>query len=129
MATATRSRLTEGQRADRALTERDFQRQVTDLAAMLGWTWLHIRPAQTEHGWRTPISGPLGKGWPDLVLVSPMRRRTIAAELKRELGGDPTPDQAYVHSMLEAAGWTVRVWRPSDMTAGRIQSELAGGPR
>jgi len=120
----TTVRLSEQQRTDRQLLERDFQRQVTDLAALYGWTWLHIRPGQTESGWRTPISGPLGKGWPDLVLVSPMRKRTVAAELKRETG-ELSPDQVYVHTMLREVGWTVFVWRPSDLSEGRIQSELA----
>lgn len=120
-----RPRLTEQQRHDRKLTGGDLQRQITDLAAMLGWTWMHIRPAQTNQGWRTPISGPLGKGWPDLVLVNPMQRRTLAVEVKRELGDDPTPDQVYVHTMLQEAGWMVQVWRPSDMTSGRILEELS----
>lgn len=116
--------LTEAQRADRRLSGGDLQRQITDLAAMYGWTWMHIRPAQTEHGWRTPISGPLGKGWPDLVLVNPMRGRTLAVEVKRELGDDLTADQVYVHTMLKTAGWEVQTWRPSDMTEGRILEEL-----
>lgn len=118
-------RLTEAQRADRRLTGTDLQRQITDLAEVFGWRWMHIRPARTEQGWRTPISGPLGKGWPDLVLVNPMRGRTLAVEVKRELGDDPSPDQVYVHTMLEEAGWSVQVWRPSDMTSGAIQEELA----
>jgi hypothetical protein len=122
---APRGRLTEAQRADRAITEREFQGLVCELAGILGWAWLHIRPGQTEHGWRTPIAGPLGKGWPDLVLVSPGRRKTIAVELKRELAAPPTPDQVYVHGVLESAGWTVRVWRPSDLTSGAIQAELS----
>lgn len=117
--------LTEQQRQDRRLTGTDLQRQITDLAAMYGWTWVHFRAARTERGWRVPVEGPLGKGWPDLVLVSPMRRRTLAVEVKRELGDDPSPDQTYVHTMLKEAGWAVRVWRPSDMSTGVIQRELA----
>jgi VRR-NUC domain-containing protein len=121
--TLTRARLSDQQRADRSLTEADFQRAVTDLAALLGWSWVHFRPAQTARGWRTPVSGPLGQGWPDLVLVSPLRRRVLAVELKRELGA-VSPDQQYVHGALEMAGLTVRVWRPSDLTSGEIEQEL-----
>lgn len=121
----TAVRLTEAQRADRKLSGGDLQRQIADLAALYGWRWIHIRPAQTQHGWRTPISGPLGKGWPDLVMVNPMRQRTLAVEVKRELGDELTPDQEYVHTMLRESGWTVLVWRPSDMTSGAVQSELA----
>lgn len=118
------TRLTEAQRADRKLLEIDLQRQIKDLGAMYGWLHVHIRKAQTNQGWRTPITGQLGKGWVDLVMVNPMRRRTIAVEVKRELE-EPTPDQVYVHTMLREAGWDVFVWRPSDMTEGRIQEELS----
>ena len=117
-------RLTAQQRADRRLTGLDLQRQIKDLGAMLGWLHMHVRPAQTAAGWRTPVSGQLGKGWPDLVLVNPMRRRTLAVEVKREFE-DVSPDQVYVHTMLREAGWTVLVWRPSDMSEGRIQEELS----
>lgn len=119
----TRARLSAQERADRALTEAEFQRAVTDLAAILGWSWVHFRPAQTARGWRTPVEGPLGQGWPDLVLVSPLRRRFLAVELKRELGA-LSPDQEQVHRILEAGGLTVRVWRPSDLTAGAVEAEL-----
>jgi VRR-NUC domain-containing protein len=117
-------RLTEQQRADRELSELDLQRQIKDLSAMYGWLHVHIRAAQTEKGWRTPISGQLGKGWVDLVLVNPMRRRTLAVEVKRETG-ELSADQMYVHTMLRESGWQVEVWRPSDMTSGRIPEELA----
>jgi hypothetical protein len=98
------------------MTESDFQRQVTDLAELLGWSWAHFRPAQTARGWRTPVSGPLGKGWPDLTLVRIRDRRLIFAELKRD-GGKPNADQAAVLAVLgELAGSRVEVlvWRPAD---------------
>jgi hypothetical protein len=117
-------RLTEQQRADRKLSGLDLQRQVRDLSAMYGWLHMHVRPAQTTRGWRTPVTGQLGPGWPDMVLVNPMRRRTIAVEIKREFE-ELRPDQVYVHTMLREAGWTVLVWRPSDMSEGRIQEELS----
>lgn len=117
--------LTEQQRADRALTEREFQGQVTDIAALYGWSFVHFRPAKTDRGWRVPVEGPLGKGWPDLVLVQPQRGRTLAVELKREQGYGLTADQEYVHRILEAGGWRVAVWRPSDLSSGLVQSELS----
>lgn len=94
------------------VTERDWQRQVTDAAELFGWQWVHFRPAQTQHGWRTPVSGPLGKGWPDLMLV---RERVIFAECKRQDGSRVTPEQQAVHSALRAAGALVYVWRPADL--------------
>jgi hypothetical protein len=140
---AGRTRLTPEQVRDRALTELDLQRLVTDLAGILGWEWVHFRPAQTQRGWRTPVSGPLGQGWPDLVLVRighsgwvrvGYDRRLIFAELKRE-GGQLTADQervldvlrSLVRDLCEEGASTqveVHVWRPSDLTSGAIEEVL-----
>ena len=91
-------------------TEAEFQRWVTELAEVLGWTHVHFRPAMTSKGYRTPVSGPLGKGWPDLVLV---RERIIFAELKSEKG-KVSLEQDFVLEELRRAGAEVYVWRPSD---------------
>lgn len=96
------------------MNEADFQRQVTDLATILGWEWVHFRPARTAHGWATPVSGPLGKGWPDLILVKPGRR--IAAELKADKG-HAAGDQLVVLNALAAAGFETHVWWPKDIEA------------
>lgn len=129
------ARLTEAQRADRTVKGADLQVQVTDLAKIFGWTWVHFRPAKTQRGWRTPVEGPLGKGWPDLVLVRERDRRLIFAELKREVGDPITYDQDMVLASLrslvtretddEGQTWIpaidiapqveVFVWRPSDL--------------
>lgn len=139
-------RLTAEERALRAVPERDFQRQVTDLAELLGWTWCHWRPLRNGRGiWQVPVEGPLGKGWPDLTIVRARDGRLIFAELKRE-DQDPSADQVAVLEQLAplAGDWTrhladrggynvpalrldVHVWRPSDLvdpietsTIGRI---------
>jgi hypothetical protein len=95
------------------ISERDWQRQVTDAAELFGWTWVHFRPARTERGWRTPVSGPLGKGWPDLTLI---RERVVYVELKAQ-GARLTPEQQAVHEALVRAGAEVQFWRPSDLNA------------
>ena len=97
-----------------ALSERDFQRQVTDLAEILGWSWAHFRPAQTSKGWRTPVSGTIGAGFPDLVLVRARDRRLVFAELKRE-NGELSPRQAAVLELLRACGLDADVWRPCQL--------------
>lgn len=94
------------------LTEAQFMSQVTQLAEIRGWSWLHIRPGMTQHSWRTPISGPLGKGWPDLVLVREKDRRLLFAELKRE-GAKATFEQTEVLGILSAVGESF-VWWPAD---------------
>lgn len=91
-------------------TEAEFQRWVTELAEVLGWTHVHFRPAMTSKGYRTPVSGPLGKGWPDLVLV---RERVIFAELK-SVKGKLSLEQDYVLEELRRAGAEVYLWRPED---------------
>jgi hypothetical protein len=94
------------------ILERDFQQQVTDLAELLGWSWAHFRPAQTAHGWRTAVSGPLGKGFPDLVLAHPRKVCVLFAELKAR--GKVSPEQDGVHDVLRMAGARVVVWTPAD---------------
>lgn len=106
-----------------AMSEAAFMLQVTGLAQLLGWHWFHARPAQTAHGWRTAVSGPLGRGFPDLVMARPRDRRLIFAELKRD-GGRTTPEQDAVLEVLRAVAgesvdvFTTRVevcvWRPAD---------------
>lgn len=101
------------------MTELDFQRQLVGpkgLATMLGWLHVHHRPAQTTRGWRTPVSGELGKGWPDLVLVRERDRRLIFAELKSDTGR-VTPDEERVLGILRRVGLEVHVWRPRDLDA------------
>jgi hypothetical protein len=84
-----------------AISEADFMRQVTDLAELYHWQYVHFRPAQTSKGWRTPVQGSLGAGWPDLVLVR--GKRIMAMELKAE-GKRATPEQLEVLRVLGGAG-------------------------
>ena len=107
-------RLSEAERADRALTEADFLAQVIDLAHLLGWRTAHFRPAWSGRGWRTPVQGD-GAGFPDLILVR--RDRLIAAELKREVGGVVSEDQRLWLAAFDKAGLETAIWRPSDLTA------------
>jgi hypothetical protein len=123
--TATGSRLTGAQRADRRLTGGELQRQITDLAGFYGWLWCHFRALQNRRGqWQVLVEGPLGAGWPDLLLVHPRRHRVLLVEVKRELGDELSADQVVVHELLRQAGLDVRVWRPSDMTSGAIEEAL-----
>jgi hypothetical protein len=61
------------------------------------------------------VSGPLGKGWPDLTLVRIRDRRLVFAELKRD-GAKATADQAAVLAALGTAA-ECHVWRPADLEA------------
>jgi hypothetical protein len=121
--------------AVKRVSEIDFRRQLVGpngLATMLGWVHMGIRGAMTTKGWRTPVTGELGKGWPDLVLVRVRDRRLIFAELKAD-DGHLSADQAAVLDALTAISgvWIdscvredarvskveVHVWRPRDLEA------------
>lgn len=100
------------------VTEAEFQAQVCELAELYGWSWAHFRPAKTGRGWRTPVSGPLGAGWPDLVLTRDRDGRMMFVELKAQRTV-LTPDQSevldYLRRIARFHGWLeVHVWRPSD---------------
>lgn len=142
------SRLTDQQRAERAMKEAQLQDLIIaphglGLAPLLGWETLHVRPGMRAGGrWWTPTVGSLAK-LPDLFLVRTRDRRLIIAELKRELE-EPTEEQQrvldvfamlagdYVQRDSGTDTWTtmsieVYVWRPSDLrdpvadsTIGRI---------
>lgn len=91
-------------------TEADLQAAVTELAEYLQWRWIHHRPARTEQGWRTAVSGSHAKGWPDLVLV---RERLIVAELKGSWGRVTDEQQSWLDA-LRAAGVEAYLWGPKD---------------
>lgn len=102
------------------MTEREFQSQVTDLAELLGYTWVHFRPAQTKHGWRTPVEGPMGAGWPDLVLLRVRDRRLMFVELKADKGTVTAAQAGVLAALTEleevgpnSRGIEVHVWRPA----------------
>jgi hypothetical protein len=123
--TTPRHRLTDAQRRDREMTEAGLQSLVTELAGMYGFVWVHFRAGLRANGrWYVPVEGPLGKGWPDLVLVRVRDARLLFVELKRETER-PSADQAAILAALATVGETY-VWRPSDLTDGRILAVLAG---
>ena len=101
-------------------SEAAVKRLITDAADLFGWRWVHFRTARTAHGWRTPVEGPLGTGWPDLVLVHRSRQRLLFIELKSDKGR-LRPDQSRVLSLLyqlvegPTREWAeVHVWHPKD---------------
>ena len=92
------------------LTEAQFQKQITDLAELFGWDWVHCRNARTLDSWRTPTSGTMARGWVDLVLVR--GNRLLFVEVKTD-AGKLTPHQERVLDVLRLAA-EVHVWRPRD---------------
>ena len=107
----------------REISEKAFQRQVVELAQLLGWHWLHVSHSpQVKRGvvtrYTTPTMGTLGKGWPDLILLREKDRRLVFAELKSEIGV-LSAEQQRVLDILRDTGhgvlFEVYVWRPHDI--------------
>ena len=67
----------------RATTEAAFTAAVLQLLRLTGWRSMHLRPARTASGWRTPVAGD-GVGFPDVLAVK--GSRILAAELKTTKG-------------------------------------------
>lgn len=102
-------------RAEKTRNERELTDLVIDLCDELGWRCIHIRPAQTEKGWRTPVQGD-GKGWPDIVAVRGIRM--VVAELKHGRN-KPTPEQELWLEAFRQVGAEVFVWQTGDEDAIR----------
>jgi hypothetical protein len=87
-----------------ALTEKQWQAQVTDLAKVYRWAVYH-----------TQISKWSEAGWPDLALCRPPR--LILAELKSDKG-KTTEGQRYWLNLLDGCpGVETHLWRPADFDA------------
>ncbi len=80
------------------MREADFQRQVVNLAKMLGWAV-----------WWTKYSLHSPKGLPDLIMAR--GGRLVLAELK--VNAKVTPEQCESLWILAGTGAEVYVWRPS----------------
>lgn len=111
--------------------EASLQDATIDAARILGWLVAHFRQAKTEKGWRTPVSAD-GKGFPDLVLVHPIKRRLIFAELKGKRGRT-SPEQAiwlqYLGAVASATPVVeVHLWTPVDWPE-RVMEVLSGQAR
>lgn len=94
------------------LTEAQLLEKVVALAEAKGWKVHHCRPARTERGWRTPITGHAG--FPDLVLARD--GWVIFAELKSESGRLTKQQREWIDQLAnpDAPTHAVEVWRPTD---------------
>jgi hypothetical protein len=84
-----------------ALSEKDFQRQVLDVAHIFGWVVYHPMLSKWSE-----------RGFPDLTMVR--RDRLVFAELKRQSGKTSEHQDQWL-ALLGATAAEVYVWRPSDL--------------
>jgi hypothetical protein len=118
-------KLTDTERADRAVLESAFQAKVIRFARKRGWRAVHFYQAIVAGTpdapvWATPVSGD-ADGFPDVIFVKP-GRQPIFAEFKRVLT-HPTPKQWAWLDILIAAGQVAVVWKPDQWK--EIQAVLA----
>jgi hypothetical protein len=87
-----------------AITEKEWQAQVLELAQLLGWE--HYHPY---------LSIRSARGFPDLVLVRPPR--ILLVELKSEKGKLTPAQSRWLELLGRCPGVEVHTWRPSDWDA------------
>ena len=90
-----------------AMSERDLQRAVTDMASAYGLLWWHDNDSRRNKS-----------GLPDLLIVG---KQAVWVELKAEKGRFRPAQQIWL-TTLAAAGHDVRVIRPSDLLGGKVQA-------
>jgi len=102
------------------MSEKDFQKRITDYAKLTGWRVVHIRNVEVGKGrWAVPYEGH--SGLPDLILAR--GGKTILAEIKTRHGKLSLDQLAW----LEALGPNGRCWRPEAWD--QIVQELAPARR
>lgn len=102
------------------ITETDFQGHVVELAGICGWRHLHVR--RTIGRGRKWVTATNLIGWPDLLLMCPVRG-WVAAELKVP-PNKATPEQLELLEFLATMpGCRAFLWTPNDWPA--IETTLA----
>lgn len=95
--------------------EKTFQTMVIDAARQLGYRQIY----------HTKDSRRSQPGFPDLVLVSASRKRTLFIELKT-MTGKVRPEQEEWIEALVGAGQEAAILRPSDWRSRRVHAILSG---
>lgn len=102
--------MTDEERAFRAVTERDLQSRVMDVARLYGWRVAHFHDSRRQVKPGVFVGDRDAAGFPDLVLVRPPE--LLVVELKRETG-KTTDEQDRWLGDLASCGVEVLVVRPS----------------
>ncbi len=96
------------------ISEKDFLKQVIDAGHLFGWLAVHFRHALQRDGkYLTPVQADAA-GFPDLILVHPIQKRIIWAELKSEKGRVSDKQFEWIKALAKAGQKEVFVWKPSD---------------
>lgn len=82
------------------MTEAQWQKLIKELAEALGWMHYHTYDSRRSE-----------PGFPDDVLLHPIQRRVIFAELKTDTGRVSSEQKRWL-LMLRQSGQAAYVWRP-----------------
>lgn len=93
--------LTARQMLDAAISERQFQAQIVQLAKLHGW--------MVSHSW---LSVHSAAGWPDVIAVKD--GRMLAIELKSERGKLTEAQEGWLDALSEVPGVQTAVFKPHD---------------
>lgn len=97
-----------------AITEKQLQANVIELAGYLGWRCYHTHDSRRSQ-----------PGFPDLVLVHP-DHGILFRELKRERNSPTTEAQRDWLYALQTAGGDANFWNTAMWEQGTIYAELRG---
>lgn len=103
-------RLTDQQRQHRAVTEKQLQTRIIQLARQTGWRVAHFHDSRRQVAPGKWVGDTDARGFPDLILCRPPE--LLALELKRELG-KTTDEQRQWLNDLRRSGVETHVVRPS----------------
>lgn len=104
-------RLTPQEKLDRELSEKQYQKMITDLATLYGWKWVHFSDSRAVNKRGQAFGDKQSAGWPDLFLIRPPE--IVVIECKKELGGDPRENQQEWLDLFTACGIDAYCSRPS----------------
>ena len=99
-------------RKPRKSFELDLQSEVVEELQERGYMVLHIRPARTAGGWRTPIAAD-GVGYPDITAVHPLTGNVYVLELKSDDGTVADAQLVWLRAWRRVPGVTALIVRPS----------------
>ena len=104
-------RLTPEEQQHRSLTEKQYQKQITDLATMYGWRWAHFHDSRKQVKPGVFVGDTDAAGFPDLYLIRPPEM--VVVEVKKELGKTTDIQEEWLAD-FRASGIDAYVSRPSN---------------
>jgi hypothetical protein len=114
----------------RMMSEEELQKNVADLARMLGWLVRHTPKVQTADGSYRTTEQYDGVGFPDLFMAKE-GVGLMLIELKSEKGTLSEDQEKWRRHIGDinslSSDYRYYIWRPSDWANGLVEECLRGG--